>query len=276
MNQPKVAIITGASAGIGLATATAFAGAGYHVVLAARRQDKLLEAMVQCQNEAISHGQDVKALAIPTDVSQESQVDALISRTMNELGRIDVLVNNAGYGLFARVAETTAEQMHRIFDVNFFGLFYGCKAVVPVMTRQRSGHIFNVSSVIGKRGSPFNGAYSATKFAIIGLTEALRVEMMEHNVRVTTICPGMTDTEFFAMQEGGSGKGQVQSSFKAVRTMMPATGVASAIVRAVGRNKPQIVFTPGGKFLAFVSALCPRLADRMMKMYYDDLARQTR
>jgi short-subunit dehydrogenase len=271
MSQQKVAIITGASSGIGLAAGIAFASTGYHVVLAARRQDKLLDAMVQCQNEAISHGRDVKVLAIPTDVSQESQVDALAARTMDELGRIDVLVNNAGYGLFARVHQTTTEQMRRIFDVNFFGLFYGCKAVVPIMIRQHGGHIFNVSSVIGKRGSPFNGAYSATKFAIVGLTDALRVEMLEHDVRVTAICPGMTDTEFFTMQEGGSGKGQVQSSFKAVRTTMPPGRVARAIVRAVGKNKPQIVFTPGGKLLAFVAALSPRLADRMMKMYYDDL-----
>jgi NAD(P)-dependent dehydrogenase (short-subunit alcohol dehydrogenase family) len=269
MEQPKVAIITGASSGIGLATAVAFARAGYHVVLAARRQEKLLDAMVQCQNEAVSRGRDIKALAIPTDVSQESQVDVLVARTMDELGRIDVLVNNAGYGLFARVHQTTTEQMRRIFDVNFFGLFYGCKAVVPIMIRQHSGHIFNVSSIIGKRGSPFNGGYSATKFAIVGLTDALRVEMLEHNVRVTAICPGMTDTEFFTVQEGGIGP--VKSSFKSVRTLTPPENVARAIVRAVGKNRPGIVFTPGGKLLAFISAFSPRLADRMMKMYYDDL-----
>ena len=159
--------------------------------------------------------------------------------------------------------------MREILDVNFLGVFHGCKAVAPVMISQRSGHIFNVSSVIGKRGTPFSGAYCATKFAVCGLTDSLRVEMQPYNVKVTSVCPGLTDTEFFDKVEGGSRRHK--SSFRAVRTMQPPVHVARKIVRAIGKNTPEMVFTPGGKFLVLVSALWPRIADKMIRLYHDDL-----
>ena len=171
--------------------------------------------------------------------------------------------------MHARVHETTADQMRRIFEVNFFGVFYACKAAAPVMIAQRSGHIFNVSSVIGKRGSPFNGAYCATKFAVCGLTDSMRVEMMDHNVRVTCVCPGLTDTLFFDAVEGGSVHNK--TSFARVRGVMPPEVVARKIVAAVGKNKPELVFTAGGKLLTIIAALWPGLADRIMKIYHDDL-----
>ena len=264
MSETKVAVITGASSGIGMETALAFARKGYAVVLAARRREPLEETAQRCR-QAGARG----AMALPTDVADEAQVNALVDAAAKQFGRIDVMVNNAGFGLNARVHETTAQQMRRIFDVNFFGVFFGCKAVAPIMMSQRNGHIFNVSSVVGKRGSPLHGAYGAAKFAVCGLGDSMRVEMMDYGVRVTTVCPGLTDTEFFQHVEGGSHAHQ--SRFKAVRRLMPPAIVARKIVSSVGKNRPQLVFTWGGKVLVAVSTLFPRLADRMMKLYYDDM-----
>ena len=268
MSQQRVAVITGASSGIGAATAVEFARRGYAVVLAARRPQKLDEAADRCRKVS---GSPEDILAVPTDVSDARQVEALIRQVLDRFGRLDVMVNNAGFGVNARVHETTDRQMREIFDVNFFGVFYGCKVAAAVMMQQRSGHIFNISSVIGKRGCPFNGAYSATKFAVCGLTEAMRVEMMPYNVRVTSVCPGLTDTDFFRAVRGGTSLNR--SSYARIRGLMPTEKIARKIARTVGRNKPELVFSAGGRLLVYISARWPRLADRIMKFYHDDLIR---
>ena len=264
MNERAVAVVTGASSGIGAETALAFARRGYAVVLAARRADRLEEVARRCR---ACGGQ---ATAVPTDVAGEREVDALVAAAAAEHGRVDVMVNNAGQGLIARVHETSDRQMRRIFDVNFFGVFYGCKAVVPVMIRQRSGHIFNLSSVIGKRGTPFHGAYCATKFAICGLTDSMRVELAAYNVRATCVCPATTRTEFFGHSEREQKAGR---SFERFQHPTPASVVGRKIAATVGKPVPELIFTAGGKLLTLIAALSPRLADRMMKLYHDDLAR---
>ena len=265
MEDRKVAIVTGASAGIGAATALELAKRRYVVVLAARRADRLEEVAERCA-EAGGEG-----VAAPTDVSDREQVDALVASAVERFGRIDVMVNNAGFGVSARVHETTDEDMRAIFDTNYFGVFFGCRAVAPVMMTQRSGHIFNVSSVIGKRGTPFHGAYCATKFAVAGLTDSLRVEMTPYDVRVTCVCPALTETEFFARSRRGRSAG---SSFKRCRGLTPAPVVARKIAATVGKRRAEIVFTAGGKFLTLLAALWPGGVDRMMKLYHDDLVRR--
>ena len=259
----RVAIITGASSGIGEETAVALARRGYHVVLAARREEKLHQAAERCTQAAKERGHAVEAVVHVTDVAQREQVQALVAATVERFGQLDVMVNNAGYGLFASVMETSPEDMQRIFQVNFYGVLHGCHAAGEVMMRQRSGHIFNVSSVIGKRGTPFHGAYCASKFALVGLGDSLRVEMAPYNVRVTTVCPALTATEFFAASSRSRAAG---SSFQTWKHLTPA--------RTVGKRKPEIVLTAGGKFLVIVSALWPRLADRMMQYYHDDLVKR--
>ena len=265
MADRKIAIVTGASSGIGAETALALARRGYAVVLAARREAKLAEVADQCE---AAGGQ---ARVAVTDVADEAQVEALVAGAVDEFGRIDVMVNNAGYGLFARAWETSAEDMRAIFDVNYFGVFYGCKAAAPVMIRQRSGHIFNVSSVIGKRGTPFHGAYCATKFAICGLTDSLRVELSAYGVRATSVCPALTATEFF---ERSVRARSARSSFKRFKKITPASVVGRKIAATVGKNRPEIVFTATGKLLAVLAALCPRTLDAIMKLYYKDLAKR--
>ena len=266
MTDKKVAIVMGASSGIGKATALELASHGYVVYLAARRAERLTEVARLCADRG------AQARVVPTDVTIEEQVQELVKKAVDEFGRVDVMVNNAGYGIHARMHETTDDQMRRILDVNYFGVFYGCRAAAPVMIRQGSGHIFNVSSVIGKRGTPFNGAYCATKFAVCGLTDCLRVELREHGVWVTCVCPGLTESEFFDKVEGGSA--HKSTVYKSLRTLQPAEHVARKIVASIGRDKPELVFTAGGKFLVLVAALWPRLTDRMMKAYYRSLARQ--
>jgi len=267
----RVAIITGASSGIGEETAVALARRGFHVVLAARREEKLRAVAERCTREAKERGHTVQAVVHVTDVAEREQVQALVADTVQQFGRLDVMVNNAGFGLFARVMETTPEDMERIFRVNFYGVLHGCHAAGEVMTRQRHGHIFNVSSVIGKRGTPFHGAYCASKFALVGLGDSLRVEMAPYNVRVTTVCPALTATEFFAASKRARSAG---ASFKKWKSLTPARVVGEKIARAIGKRKPEIVLTAGGKLLTYIATLWPGLADRMMTYYHNDLVKR--
>lgn len=266
MADKPVAVITGASSGIGLETALAFAARGYNLALGARRTDRLEQVAAQCA------ALGVKAIWRSTDVTVAGQVRILVEAARDELGRLDVMVNNAGRGLFAKVQDMAEADVRRLFEVNFYGLLYGCQAVVPIMLAQGGGHIFNVSSVIGKRGSPFHGAYSATKFAVCGLSDSMRVELRPHNIFVTTVCPSLTETEFFSSPTGEKAK----SSFVKIKKMMSADVVGKKIAATAGRPKPELVFSAGGKFLVLVAALCPSLADKMMSVYYADLDKRMR
>jgi short-subunit dehydrogenase len=257
-----VAVVTGASSGIGMETAVAFARKGYAVALAARRAERLERVAERCRSAG------GEALPVATNVADEQQVRDLVARALDAFGDIDVLVNNAGHGVFARVHETPTDEMREIFEVNFFGLFYGCKAVAPEMIRRGRGHIFNVSSVIGKRGTPMHGAYCATKSAIAGLTESLRVELLPAGVHVTLVCPTTTETEFFDRTPAGR---KARSSFRKYVTSMPAAVVGRKIAAVAGRRKPELVFSAAGKFLALSAALAPGLTDRLMQAYHDDL-----
>ncbi|MCE5278389.1 MAG: SDR family oxidoreductase [Planctomycetaceae bacterium] len=263
-NIQRVAIITGASSGIGMEIALAYAAKGYAVVLAARRARRL-ETIAEACRAAHPHAQ---AMVAATDVADESQVRHLVTAAQQAFGRIDVMVNNAGYGHFGLVHEIDTRELREIFDVNFFGVFYGCKAVAPIMIAQGSGHIFNISSVLGKRGSPFYGAYSASKFAICGLTDSLRVELRPMGVRVTSVCPGLIETEFSEHVVNSPDRAKSEF-FKKIRRM-PAAVAARKIVALTGKNRPEIVLTAGGKFLTCIAALSPRLTDKMMAVYYRD------
>ncbi len=263
--EPKVVIVTGASAGIGRETALAFARRGAAVVLAARRVDRLQEVAAECRKAGAE-----ETLVAPTDVASREQVDAMAAAAVERFGRVDVLVNNAGYGLYAPVVDIDEQELRRLFDVNFYGLWYGMTAAARIMVKQGSGHIFNVSSVIGKRATPFHGGYCASKFAVNGLTEAARVELRPHNVWVTLVCPALTETEFFS-KGSMARRPRRDLKFTKFHKPMPARPVAEAIARAAGRYKPEMVFTFGGRFLARLSALWPGGVDRMMSHYMRDL-----
>lgn len=262
----SVAVVTGASSGIGEAIAVEYAARGWAVVLAARRVERLQAVAERCRQAG------GEALVLPTDVADRQQVETLVQQACDRFGRIDSMVNNAGYGIVARVHETEPEDFRRLFEVNVYGLFYGCRAVAPVMIRQGSGHVFNVSSVIGKRGAPFHGAYSASKFAVCGLSDSMRVELAPCGVHVTAVCPALTETEFPVHMVGRAREGK--SGFVSKRRHQSPQVVARKIVRRTGRRTPELVFTLGGKFLALTAAAWPRLADRIMKVYHDALVKE--
>lgn len=261
------AIVTGASSGIGRETALAFARRGWAVTLAARRVEKLEEVAAECRAAG------GEALVAPTDVADRRQVEALVARAVEQFGRADVMVNNAGYGLFGLVSDLDEAELRLLMDVNFYGVWYGTLAAAEAMRRQGGGHIFNVSSVIGKRGTPYHGAYCASKFAVSGLTESARVELRPQKIWVTLVCPALTETEFF---DKGSMAARAGHSMRRFQKPAPARKVGEAIARAAGRYKPEMVFSLGGKFLCKVSALLPRVADRMMEVYRRELRRQAR
>jgi short-subunit dehydrogenase len=250
----RVAIITGASSGIGRETALAFARAGVQTALAARREDKL-EEVAQTINALGG-----ETLVVPTDISQPAQVQHLVQATLDRFGRIDVLVNNAGFGLLASVEETSIEDMQRIMEVNFMGAFYAMKAVLPVMRQQGRGHIINVASIVGKRAVPYSGAYCATKFALVGFSETLRIELAGSGIDVSVVCPIWTETEFFDTM-----KNVQQRQLKPVGPAQSAAAVARAIVDCVRHPRPEVMPFRPARLLAVANAIAPGLIDRGMR-----------
>lgn len=187
----QVAIITGASSGIGEHTALALAHAGVHVVLAARRQSRLeaLKARIEAET-------DRQAIICVTDVTNRQEVQTMAQAAIDAFGRIDILVNNAGIMLLSKIEKGLVDQWDKMIDVNIKGVLYGIDAVLPHMQSQKCGHIINVSSVAGHRTFISGTVYSATKFAVQAISEGLRQEVTaSQNIRVTRICPGIVATE---------------------------------------------------------------------------------
>jgi len=177
-----VVLITGCSSGIGRDLAQRLTGSGYTVVATARRTETLLDLPA--------------ALKLPLDVSQAESVKAAVDCALQRLGRIDVLVNNAGYALRGAVEEISDEQVRQLFDVNVFGMLRMIRAVAPHMRQQRTGRIINISSIGGKLSTPVNGTYCATKFAVEALSDALRLELAPFGIQVVLIEPGSIHTQF--------------------------------------------------------------------------------
>lgn len=187
--KDKVVIITGASSGIGEATAKHLAQLGAIVSLGARRKDRL----DQLVKEITDAGGQAKAFV--TDVTKRADVDALVKGTAEAFGRVDVLFNNAGLMPLSRLEYLHYEEWERMIDTNLKGVLYAIGAVLPIMKEQKSGHIINVSSVAGHRVGPGAAVYSATKFAVRALSEGLRQEVKPYNLRTTIISPGAIKTE---------------------------------------------------------------------------------
>jgi NADP-dependent 3-hydroxy acid dehydrogenase YdfG len=225
--KDQVVAVTGASSGIGEATALACAQAGAAVALAARRMDRIEDLA-----ERIT-GDGGRALAIETDVSDEQQARAFVQRARSDLGRLDVLVNNAGVMLLGPIAGADTEEWRRMVDANIYGVLYCTHAALPLMAEQGSGHIVNVSSVAGRFARAGGGVYHLTKFGVGAFSEALRQEVAPMGLRVTVIEPGAVATEL-----PGHNRPEVREAIAQVfKDVEPLTAddIARAIVYAIGQ-----------------------------------------
>ena len=252
--RDKVVVITGASSGLGREAARQFAQRGCKVVVAARRRDDLERTVELCKQAGGS------ALAVVTDVTEEAQVARLAERTLEAFGRIDVWINNAGVTLCAPLEQGPFADHRRVIETNLFGAMLGARAALPVFRRQRRGGLINGGSILSKVGQPFVPTYSISKFALRGMTEALRAEVAEMpNVHVCTLLPFVIDTPHF--QTGGNLVGR---KARAMPPMQAPEKVARALVRLVERPRREL-HVPRIATLGFVAHwLFPRTTERLL------------
>ncbi|HET8576281.1 MAG TPA: SDR family NAD(P)-dependent oxidoreductase [Methylomirabilota bacterium] len=248
----RVAIVTGASSGIGEATARLMARAGMRVAVCARRKDRLerLAAELHAARGQIS--------VHPLDVTDATALRWMVDEVAQRWGRIDILVNNAGRGLAATFEQTTADELRTLLELNVVAVFNATQAVLPIMRRQGRGHIINVSSVTGRRGVPYRAAYSATKFALGGLSETLRVELTGTGISVSLVYPVGTRTEFHQAQPQ-------KTPWTQMGPMQSAERVARAIMRCVRRPRPEVYPYWPARILTALSVVAPGLVDLGMR-----------
>lgn len=266
----KVVIITGASSGIGLASAKEFASKGDCVVLAARNIAKLKSTVTVLQN---LHGEEVrlgdkmvpKFLAVETDVVKEEDCRNLIARTVEVYGRIDVLVNNAGISMRAMFKDLDLSVIKNLMDVNFWGTVYCTKYALPYLLETK-GSVVGVISIAGFKGLPARTGYSSSKFAIYGFLDTLRVEHLHDGLHVMIFAPGFTasNIRFTALTADGSAQGETPRD---EGKMMSAEEVAARLVKGVYKRKAQIILTPIGKLTVWLNKFFPRLVDRLEYNY---------
>jgi short-subunit dehydrogenase len=246
----KTAVITGASSGIGRATALEMARRGANVVIGARRAQQLEEAAAACR------ALGVNATAVPTDVTKPEECRRLIETA----GRVDVLVNNAGFAIFDSVADAKLDELHALMNTNYFGTVHCTQAVLPQMLERREGTIVNLSSITGIMGFARMGGYCATKFALIGFTEALRDEVISRGVRVALVCPGTTDTEFFVKAE----RGMMPAASRLMLAVKPER-VARAICDAAEDGRYRRILPLLAAVYMRLKEMLPRLAHLLMR-----------
>jgi clavulanate-9-aldehyde reducatase len=227
--EGRAVAITGASSGIGEATAVAMARAGASVALGARREDRIDELARRIEDDGGT------AVAVATDVGREDEARAFVEGSHERLGRLDVLVNNAGLMLLGPVEGADTDEWRRMIDVNVLGLLYCTHAALPLMREQGGGHIVNVSSVAGRVAGAGSAVYNFTKFGVHGFSEGLRQEALHANVRVTTIAPGFVDTELQGHNENPAVVEGIEKSQARIGQLLRSEDIAEAILYAVSQ-----------------------------------------
>ncbi|GAA2701671.1 SDR family oxidoreductase [Nonomuraea recticatena] len=259
--KDKVVVVTGASGGIGRATARAFAAKGAAVVLAARRADALEETAKECERLG---GQ---ALAVPTDVTDVQAVEELARRAVERFGRIDVWVNCAAVTVFGPFSEVPLEDFRRVLDVNVMGYVHGARAALPYLRDQGRGVLVNVSSIVGVVSQPYTHAYGMSKYAIRALSASLRQELRlegARKIKVCTVLPATIDTPLFQHAANQTGRKPL-----AMPPVYPPERVARAIVNLVRSPRREVVVGTMGRNLVKQSKLAPGLTERMMAVQVD-------
>jgi short-subunit dehydrogenase len=252
----RVAAVTGASSGIGLACAELLAKSGAAVVLGARRIDRLEAAA------AAIRAVGGRAEAVATDVAIESDVERLVARSIEAFGSLDVMICNAGFGYYGTVEETPGDVMRRMVDVNFMGTFYGARAALPVFRRQGHGHLVIVSSIVGRRGIALMSGYSATKGAQAAFAESLRSEFAGSRIHVSAVFPVSTDTEFRSAMSRDYGH-----AVEGLGPKQSVEEVAGAIVACIRHPHPEVYPHARSRALPILSAIAPRFTDRLVQKY---------
>lgn len=261
----KVWFVTGASSGIGAGVVRAALEAGDRVVATARNVEKLRAAIGQPASDRLAF--------LPLDVTSEEQVKKAVEAAVEKLGRVDVLVNNAGYSLLGNLESLTTEQIEQQFETNFYGVLHVMRAALPVMRRQRSGRIFNVSSMAGVIGYGTGSAYAATKFAVEGLSLSVAQEVERFGIKVTVVEPGFFRTDLLAPQSAVFGDLAVEGydapaaikaqwqSYNGTQSGDPAK-LGKAIVQLAAMESPPKQFSAGSDAVAGITAdLKTRLAE---------------
>jgi len=262
MNQnvfhDHVVIVTGASSGVGRSLALLLAGQGAKVAIAARRTERLELVAEEC------HRRGGDALVVPTDVGDEAQCKNLIEKTVEVFGRLDMLINNAGLAVIARLEDySNLDLFKHTMDINFYGAVYCTYYALPYL-KQSNGRIVAVSSLGGKMQAPYNSAYVSSKFAMHGFFDSLRIELIRHGVSVTIICPYWVVTGFHEAQldkdgvpRGPRGRGIYNEK------MMTAERCAEIILQAATKRKRELMMGPGN-LIAWLKLLAPGLVDRFV------------
>jgi NADP-dependent 3-hydroxy acid dehydrogenase YdfG len=249
----KVAIVTGASSGIGRATALALVSEGARVALASRRAAELEEVASQSQ------AQGGEAMAVPTDVTQRNEVEQLVQKVLARWERVDILVANAGEYVRSPVTVLSVAELERSMAVNFYGSVYAALAVLPRMLAQGSGHLVFVTSADGKKGIPPDAPYVSAKFALSGFAEVLRQELHGTGVYATTVFPGRVDTPMVDTLR-----------FPWISPKIPAHAVARAIVRGILRRSPEVIIPFRARLFIYANTLSPRLGDWIARLSHLD------
>jgi short-subunit dehydrogenase len=279
----QVILITGASTGIGAALAQVLADRfpGIRLVLAARSADKLATVADRCLKAR------AEVLTVPTDLAQIEQVEALAKATLDRFGRIDCLVNNAGYGQMGPVELIPPDATKQQFDVNLLGPLALIRATIPAMRNQGGGRIVNISSLGGRIAFPFGGLYSASKFALEGVSDALRMELEPFNIHVSVVEPGPVSTNFFEVAAKGvesaivdANNSPYRAAFQQLEKLEQRTSanawtseqVAEVVIKALTDRKPRprYVAATGGDFLLFMmrKMLPTKAVDRFWQKFY--------
>jgi NAD(P)-dependent dehydrogenase (short-subunit alcohol dehydrogenase family) len=265
----RTVLVTGASSGIGRETALAFGAAGANVILVARGAKALAEVAASVREHGAS------AMAIPTDVTQGPAVAACFRKAARRFGALDIVVNNAGVMIPSKVEDIRDADLRTMLDVNLFGALHVMQQAVKVMRRQGHGHIVNVASLAGRRGFSPLGGYCATKFALVGLTEALRTELVGERINVSLVQPGTVETPMAEVARTAPDGGELWPRALA----MPPSWVVWSIFLAIRFRLAEIAVPPGSALVEKLAALAPGATDTLLRRATDavrSLRRQKR
>ena len=257
----KVVIITGASSGIGKSLAVVFAKAGANVIVAARNLEKL--------NQLKDELKGLYIIPIQTDVSKEEDCKKLIDETIRHYGTIDILINNAGISMRAIFEEVDLNVIRQLMDINFWGTVYCTKFAFPYILKNK-GSVVGVSSIAGYKGLPARTGYSASKFAMQGFLETLRIENLKKGLHVLIACPGFTASNIRNTALSKNGTMQGESPLNEDK-LMTSEEVAEQILKAIIKRKDRIVMTTQGKLVVLLNKFFPKLID---KMVYNHMAKE--